>query len=273
MTKVVANSRISCVLFDHISRQPRQAQIYQLNEGVQGVFSCRRSLEMNMSFLAMILSLFFVLNSLGNIPLFVAVLSQFDIKKQRQIIMRELLIALGILLLFNFFGDEVLEIVGISQPVLGVAGGTLLFIIALGMIFPRSSDPFEAKRSEPMIVPLATPIVAGPGAIATVTIYSKQLDDPWLSALILCLAWIPTFIILLLSSNIKYMLGQKGLLACQKLGGMLISLIAVQMICNGATLLLQRALYVSDRKANSAHLEQWENTPTPLEKQTGLDRR
>ncbi len=199
---------------------------------------------MTMSIIAMVVSLFFILNALGNIPLFVALLGKFNVKKQRQIIVRELLIALGILLLFNFFGNDVLEILGISQPVLGVAGGTLLFIIALGMIFPRSSDQLEMHRSEPMIVPLATPIVAGPGAIATVTIYSKQLDNIWLTALIICLAWIPTFMILLLSSNIKYFLGQKGLLACQKLGGMLISLIAVQMICTGVTRLLQEAFYI-----------------------------
>jgi multiple antibiotic resistance protein len=199
---------------------------------------------MNMSFFAMIVSLFFVLNSLGNVPLFVALLSKFNVKRQRKIIIRELLIALFILLLFNFFGDEVLKVLGISQPVLGVAGGTLLFIIALGMIFPRSTDHVETNKSEPLIVPLATPIVAGPGAIATVIIYSQQLENVWLSSSIVLLAWIPTFIILLLSSNIKYMLGQKGLLACEKLGGMLISLIAVQMICTGLTHLLQSALYL-----------------------------
>lgn len=117
---------------------------------------------MAMSIFARTLSLFFILNSLGNIPLFVALLGKYDVKKQRAIILRELLIALFILLLFNFFGDNVLQLLGISQSVLGVAGGTLLFIIALGMIFPRTSDQLEYKRSEPMIVPLATPIVAGP---------------------------------------------------------------------------------------------------------------
>lgn len=137
-----------------------------------------------------------------------------------------------------------LQLLGISQSVLGVAGGTLLFIIALGMIFPRTSDQLENKRSEPMIVPLATPIIAGPGAIATIMIYSEQLGNVWLSSSIILLAWIPTIIILLLSAYIKLFLGQKGLRACQKLGGMLISLIAVQMICTGLTHLLQDALYL-----------------------------
>jgi multiple antibiotic resistance protein len=197
-----------------------------------------------MSIFAMTFSLFFVLNSLGNIPLFVGLLTKFDVKRQRKIIFRELLIALFILLLFNFFGDDVLKMLGISQPVIGVAGGTLLFIIALGMIFPRPPDNHESKRAEPLIVPLATPIVAGPGAITTVMVYAEQIQNVWLMTSIILLAWLPTFIILLLSSNIKYMLGPKGLMACQRLGGMLISLIAVQMICTGVTHVLQEALHI-----------------------------
>lgn len=197
-----------------------------------------------MSIFAHIISLFLVLNALGNVPLFVGLLTRFDVKKQRKIIFRELLIALGILLLFNFFGDDLLRLLGISQPIIGVAGGTLLFIIALGMIFPRPNENHDDRRSEPLIVPLAVPIVAGPGAITTVIVYAEQLQNVWASSLIILMAWLPTLLILLLASNIKYFLGPKGLLACQRLGGMLISLIAVQMICSGLTTLLQKALAV-----------------------------
>jgi multiple antibiotic resistance protein len=197
-----------------------------------------------MPIFAMTFSLFFVLNALGNVPLFVGLLTKYEVKRQRQIILRELVIALFILLLFNFFGDDVLKLLGISQPVLGVAGGTLLFIIALGLIFPRPVDNHDSKRAEPLIVPLATPIVAGPGAITTVMVYAEQLHNVWIMSTIILLAWIPTIIILLLSSNIKYFLGKKGLNACQKLGGMLISLIAVQMICTGITHVLQDAFYL-----------------------------
>lgn len=200
-----------------------------------------------MSVFALTLSLFLVLNALGNIPLFVGLLTKFDVKRQRKIITRELLIALAILLSFNFFGDNIFELLGISQPIIGIAGGTLLFIIALGMIFPRQNDKKQESlsRQEPYIVPLAMPIVAGPGAIATVMVYSEQLHNPWLMTGVILMAWIPTFLILLASSNIKYFLGQKGLLACQKLGGMLICLIAVQMITSGIMVLLQHAFHVS----------------------------
>lgn len=197
-----------------------------------------------MSIFVMIFSLFFVLNALGNVPIFVGMLNQFDAKKQRQIIVRELLIALAILLAFNFFGDKLLKMVGVSQPILAVAGGLLLFIIAIGLIFQKSSsNELEPQMSEPMIVPLAIPLVAGPGAIATVMVYS-ELANVWVMSIVIFVAWALSFGILLLSSNIKNFLGKKGLLACQKLGGMLVALIAVQMICSGLTDVLQEALYL-----------------------------
>ncbi|HEY2810689.1 MAG TPA: MarC family protein [Rhabdochlamydiaceae bacterium] len=194
-----------------------------------------------MSIFALALSLFLVLNALGNVPVFVGLLSKYAEKKQRKIIMRELLIALFILLLFNFFGDEVLKWIGISQDTVGIAGGTLLLLIALGMIFPHSTDQVESHSHEPLIVPLATPIVAGPGAISTVMVYSEHVENAWIMLLVILLAWLPTFLILLASSHIKHFLGRRGLIACQKLGGMLISLIAVQMICTGAINLLKCA--------------------------------
>lgn len=192
-----------------------------------------------MSIFGLSLSLFLVFNALGNIPVFIGLLSRYPEKKQRKIIIRELLIALFILVLFNFFGDELLKWIGISQETVGIAGGALLLLIALGMIFPHAQDQAESHLHEPMIVPLATPIVAGPGAISTVMVYSEHVGNPWLMLSIILIAWFPTFLILLASSHIKHLLGKRGLIACQKLGGMLISLIAVQMICTGAISLLK----------------------------------
>lgn len=195
-----------------------------------------------MPFYAVVLSLFFVLNALGNIPLFLGLLARYDMKRQRKIIIRELVIALFILLSFNFFGDKILQILGISEPIIGIAGGILLFIIALGMIFPKA-ERAEAPKQEPLIVPLATPVVAGPGAIATTMVYSEQFSTPWIMAAAIILAWIPSLIVLLLSSNIKYFLGARGLTACERLGGMLISLVAVQMCSSGVIRLIQDACF------------------------------
>ncbi len=195
-----------------------------------------------MSFYATTLALFFVLNALGNIPLFIGLIGHYDPSRQRRIIFRELFIALFILLAFNFFGNKILELLGISEPIIGIAGGILLFIIAIGMIFP-SADKAETPRHEPLIVPLATPIVAGPGAIATVMVYTEQVGNPWLMSASIIIAWLPCLLILLVSSNIKVVLGKRGLAACERLGGMLISLISVQMFSSGVIKLVQDACY------------------------------
>ena len=195
-----------------------------------------------MSILTLSFSLFLVMNPLGAIPLFVSLLSKYDSKKQRRIILREMLVALAILLLFTFFGDGLLDLIGISQHTLGIAGGTLLFIIALGMIFPKNHvSKKDLPRQEPFIVPLAMPMIAGPGSISTVILYSQQTHNAFMMTGIVVLAWVVSLFLLLLSSNIKYFLGQKGLMACQKLSGMLISLLAVQMICSGIIHLLQES--------------------------------
>src|SRR5690348_10073549 len=95
------------------------------------------------SFLTITAAIFFVLNATGQIPLFLAMLARFDQKRQCKIIIRELTIALAILLIFTFFGDAVLRILGITRPIIGMAGGILLFIISLGMIFPKPSNEVE----------------------------------------------------------------------------------------------------------------------------------
>lgn len=191
-----------------------------------------------MSLLSVATSLFFVLNSMGNVPFFVGILSSYPVKRQRKIILREMVIALLILVLFNFFGDEILSVLGIDHCVVGIAGGILLFIISLGMIFPKKNH-LKVPDREPFIFPLAIPAVAGPGAITTVMIFSQQVHNTAWMLLPIGLAWILTLLVLLAASNLKLFLGQKGLIACERLGGMVISLIAVQMFTTGLMGLLQ----------------------------------
>ncbi len=186
-----------------------------------------------MSNLSIAFSIFLVMNTLGGIPIFLSILSKYPEKKQNQIILRELCIALGILIAFMFFGKSIIGFLGISQSIMGMAGGIILFIIAIGLIFPKNSSPLEHKSQEPFIVPLAMPLIAGPGTITTVMIYSDQIQNNLLMMGILLMAWIPSVVILLAASKLKFFFGKKGLLALQKLGGMLICLIAIQMICTG----------------------------------------
>jgi multiple antibiotic resistance protein len=187
-------------------------------------------------FITIAFSIFFVLNATGQIPLFLAMLGKFDHKRQIKIIIRELTVALIILLLFTFFGDWLLKVMGISQPVIAAAGGILLFLISLTMIFPTKepASPQEQLKHEPMIIPLAIPVITGPGAITTVMSWAHNTGKPGLVAIAAFCAWLPSLIILLLGSYIKNLLGERGLIAVERLGGMLVCLIGINMFATGA---------------------------------------
>ncbi len=190
------------------------------------------------SFFSIAFSLFLVMNAMGNVPLYVGLLNKIPVRKQRKIILRELLIALAVLLIFTFFGDELLRLLGISQAVIGIGGGILLFLIAISMIFPKP-DTVQSRREEPFIVPLAMPLVAGPGSISAVMVYSEHAQNLMLVAGALVAAWIPATLILMLAPNIRDWLGEKGLTACARFGGMILTLISVQMLTQGIIRLVQ----------------------------------
>jgi multiple antibiotic resistance protein len=179
-------------------------------------------------------TLFFVMDPLGNMPVFNAVLSRFSPQRRAQITARELVIALVILLLFLFAGTAVLEFLGLSQPSLSIAGGVLLFIIALRMIFPRSAVEAAGEKDEPFIVPLAMPMVAGPSTIAILLLLSSTEPEriwEWCTALVI--AWVATTVLLTASPFLLRALGDRGLRALERLMGMLLVLLATQMLLNG----------------------------------------
>jgi multiple antibiotic resistance protein len=131
-------------------------------------------------------------------------------------------------------------VLGISRPIIGVAGGILLFLISLSMIFPKDAPATTAAlHREPMIIPLAMPLITGPGAIATVMMYAHETHNAPLVAAAAFAAWVPSLLILLAGSYIKQILGEKGLLAVERLGGMLVCLIGIQMFTSGTFLLVK----------------------------------
>lgn len=179
-------------------------------------------------------TLFFVMDPLGNIPVFNAVLSRFSPQRRAQITARELVIALVILLVFLFAGTALLEFLGLTQPSLSIAGGVLLFIIALRMIFPHAAGELATEKDEPFIVPLAMPMVAGPSTIAILLLLSST--EPariweWCTALVI--AWAGTTLLLTASPFLLRVLGDRGLRALERLMGMLLVLLATQMLLNG----------------------------------------
>ncbi|MFA6119115.1 MAG: MarC family protein [Parachlamydiales bacterium] len=192
-------------------------------------------MQPDLNFWETVISIFFVFNAMGMIPAFVALLSKFDQKRQIKIIIRECLIALFVLLAFTFFGARILKSFSLSQSTIGVGGGLLLIIIALNMIFPKESHSHEKSLSaskDPLIIPLAIPGLAGPGTIAALAVLSNQVGTLVASGALI-VAWIPSLFILLACSYLKKILGEKGLLAVEKLGGMLICFIGIETLTKG----------------------------------------
>lgn len=198
-----------------------------------------------MTITSVALLLFLVLDPFGNIPFFLSALRGVDPARHRRIVVRELLIALGVLIGTLFLGRYLLDLLHISEPALSVSGGIVLFLIAVRMIFPgrRSGSTGEDWfEGEPFIVPLAVPLVAGPSAMATVLLVTSREPERWPEWLLaVVLAWVACSLILLAASYFSRFLHERGLAAMERLMGMLLTTIAVQMFLEGtANFLLQK---------------------------------
>ncbi len=188
-----------------------------------------------MSVFSIALSLFLLMDSIGNIPFYISFLKDIEPRRQKQIIIRELLIALGIIFIFAFLGDKLMQFLHIKEDTIQIAGGIILFLLCLKMIFPPARDANEdlPKTTEPFIVPLAVPLVAGPGVLAAVMIYTKQEPSHLVMAGAILIAWAASLVILLGSFPLQKALGWRGILAMERLMGLLLILIAIQMFLNG----------------------------------------
>ena len=181
------------------------------------------------------LLLFLILDPLGNIPVFLSILKPLTPARRRIVLMREMLIALGVLFAFLWGGIYVLELMHLRQESVSIAGGIVLFLIGLKMIFPSPEGMFgETPDGEPFIVPLAIPLVAGPSGMASVMLLGSQEPDrmaDW--SLALFLAWLATAVILFSATRLYKVLGQAFLVAVERLMGMLLVAISVQMLMDG----------------------------------------
>ncbi len=179
--------------------------------------------------------LFLIMDPLGNLPIVLSILKHIDPKRRRIVLVRELLFALLILMLFLFAGQSIMDFLHVQPETLSISGGIILFIIAIKMIFPSAgSITGLAAGEEPFIVPLATPLIAGPTVIATLLLLSSQNPSQLLelSAAVM-LAWGGTFIILLFNGFFHKILGERGLKAIERLMGLLLVMISTQMFLDG----------------------------------------
>ena len=181
------------------------------------------------------LLLFLVIDPFGNLPIALSILSDAPAPRYRRIILRETALALVTLALFALAGEQLLGYFDIEQPTISVAGGVILFLISLKMIFRTSSEIFEERyRDDPFLVPIAIPLLAGPSAITVVMILQyNQAAGIGTLLLTLCVVMAVTAAVLLLGRRISVYLGPRGLRALEKLAGLLLNLVAVNMIMVG----------------------------------------
>jgi multiple antibiotic resistance protein len=177
------------------------------------------------------------------VPLFITALRDVAPERRRTIVVRDLLIALAILIAFLFLGPFVLAALHVSPAALTAAGGIVLLLIAIRMIFPTTVRTLrEQTIDEPFVFPLAVPYTAGPSAMATeLLLVSREPDRwaTWLAAVVL--AWLAAAVILLLASNLRRLLGDRGLTAFERLMGMLLVTVAVEMLMEGIAEYLHHA--------------------------------
>jgi multiple antibiotic resistance protein len=179
--------------------------------------------------------LFLIMDPLGNLPIFASILRHIDPKKRRKVLIRELLFALVIMLSFLYAGEAILNFLNLRSESVSIAGGIILFLIAIKMIFPSPGGVAGlAAGEEPFIVPMAIPLMAGPSILAALILLahtdSSRMVD-WTIALVS--AWGMSAVILMFYKLFTRILGEKGLIAVERLMGMVLVMISVQMLLDG----------------------------------------
>jgi multiple antibiotic resistance protein len=176
-----------------------------------------------------------VLDPLGNVPVLVVLLENVSPTRRKWVLFRESVFALAFLLIFLFIGRYLLGMLAISKEALGIAGGVVLFLIALRMIFPPAGGMFgPSLHGEPFVVPIAIPLIAGPSALATVMLLATREPSRLLAwAAALAGAWCVSTIVLVSAEGLGRVLRPRGLIAMERLMGMILMTVAVQMLLSG----------------------------------------
>ena len=187
------------------------------------------------SFISSVITLALVMDGFGNIPLFIAALKKVAPERRKIVLVRELSIAMLIMVLFLFCGKWFLQAFGIHSYSLSIAGGIILFLISIDLVFGKGGGESSKNEinGEPFVVPLAIPLVAGPAALSLVLIIAAQHSNKFITLGAVICASIINSIILMASFPLSKLLGQRGLAAIERLSGMILILMSVDMVLGG----------------------------------------
>jgi len=190
-----------------------------------------------MEFLSVAVTLFLIMDPFGNIPIFLPILEKIPPPRRRKVLVRELLLALVVIVAFVFCGRYAMSFLGLERVAVSMAGGIILFLIGVRMVFPaargQSDQDFEG---EPFLVPMAIPLIAGPSLLAVLLLLSTGEPDRPLELLLSALiAWAATFVVLFSSTFLIRFLTRRGLVAIERLMGMVLVALAVQLFLDGVS--------------------------------------
>lgn len=187
-----------------------------------------------MDFFIITILLYLIMDPIGNITSFLKLINQVPQDRQRWVTIREMLIALVALLLFGVLGEFIFSILQISEPTVRVSSGVILFLIAIKILFSsKTSLRANLPNEEPFIVPLAIPLIAGPSALASVMLFARIEHDHIVMIGAIVTAWVAAVITLLLAKPLLKALGRNGLLACERLMGMVLVMLSIQRFLEG----------------------------------------
>ena len=188
-------------------------------------------------------TLFVVIDPIGLMPLFVALTAGMTPAQRRAIALRSCIVAAGLLTLFGLLGDAVLDFIGISMPAFRIAGGILLFLTALDMLFERRTARRKGQAEDdgpgedPSVFPLAMPLIAGPGAMATMILLAGAPETSWTDSLAIHLVMLAViavvFAFFLAAGLLERALGPTGINVITRLLGMLLAALSVQFVIDG----------------------------------------
>lgn len=197
------------------------------------------------NFINICFTLFLIANPIGNSPAIIAMIKDFEFERQKKIMLREALLALALALFFQYAGEIFLNQLKIEKYALSFCGGILLLIVALDMMFHnRPAGPKNELNREPMFVPIATPLISGPGLLSMIMIFSNNEDNNLLVSAAILIAWIGITIVLVSAPYMNKVLGKNGLSALEQLMGLLLAMMSMEMLVNGAKMFFKTFGYV-----------------------------
>lgn len=187
-----------------------------------------------MSFFNLVVILFLIMDPVGNISSFNSQLQEIPAQKRKRAMAREMLIALAAMVIFNYIGEFIFYILNVSETTVRITIGVILFLVAIKILFP-SIDSIRANlpKGEPFITPLAIPLIAGPSLLATIMLFAHlEPSQPYMLGAIL-ISWVAAFSILYAGPWLQKVVGNSGLVACERLMGMVLALLAIQRFLEG----------------------------------------